>query len=239
MVISLLGLIALARRQAYAVETTFWCLVGVSIVVSAAIIYLDDGARTLAASQPLIALFIAMGMSDPGLPAGKANANRKRVVCAASGLIVAALLVVSVPWIAHRLSPTPYDGQHLVSGSDEIVVAGGRKMSGMLVLADDAPLRADVPTLHFKDFEALVIQSGVESSQGLVHPVSPALPFGFVFAPPVGTGMTAPDIFIVPAAVMERRDVQAWHFWLAPWSHKLDAQGRSWFLVTSAEPAHR
>jgi len=41
----------------------------------------------------------------------------------------------------------------------------------------------------------------------------------------------------VPAEVMERRDVQAWRFRLAPWSHKMDAQGQYWFLVTRAEPA--
>ena len=83
----------------------------------------------------------------------------------------------------------------------------------------------------------MVAQSGVETYQGLIHPVAPALPFGFVFAAPISTGTTAPNIFIVPAEVMEDRNVQAWHFRLAPWSHKMDAQGRYWFLVTKAEPA--
>ena len=239
MVISVIGLIGLARRETNAVEISFWCLVGVSILLSSAIIYLDDGARTLAASQPLIALFISMGMSNPQSVAGKTEASGRLVAYGTSGLIVAALLAVAVPGIAHRLSSIQDDQNHLVSGPDEIVVAGGRKMSGFLVLADEAPLRADIPTLHFGDFEAQVAQSGVESYQGLVHPVSPALPFGFIFAAPVGTATTAPNIFIVPAEVMESRGVQAWHFLLAPWSHKTDAQGRYWFLVTRAEPARR
>jgi hypothetical protein len=138
--------------------------------------------------------------------------------------------------MAHRHSSIQAEPNYRASGADEITVAGGAKMSGFLVLADEAPLRADIPSLHVSDFEAVVAQSGVESYQGLTHPVSPALPFGFVFAPPVGPGMTAPNIFIVPAEVMESRDVQAWHFRLAPWAHKADAPGQYWFLVTRAEP---
>jgi hypothetical protein len=237
-VISLIGLIGLARRETNAVEISFWCLVAVSILLSSAIIYLDDGARTLAASQPLIALFIAMGMGRPELRDGKVGANRRLVACGTSGLVVAALLAIAVPGIAHRLSSTQADQKHLVSGSDEIIAAGGAKMSGFLVLANEAPLATDMPTLHVSDFEALIAQSGVEAYQGLIHPVAPALPFGFVFAPPIGTGTTSPNIFIVPAEVMERRDVQAWRFRLAPWSHKMDAQGQYWFLVTRAERAY-
>ncbi|MBV9983265.1 hypothetical protein [Bradyrhizobium sp.] len=235
-VISLIGLAWLARRGTSEVEVTFWCLVGSSILLSSALIYLDDGARTLAASQPLIALFIAMGMSDPRLAAGQSEPGGRLVAYGALGLIIAALLAVSVPWTAHRLSSTQDDPKYRASGSDEITVAGGAKMSGFLVLADEAPLRADIPTLHVSDFEAVVAQSGVESYQGLIHPVSPALPFGFVFAAPLGTGMTAPNIFIVPAEVMESRDVQAWHFRLEPRAYKADAPGRYWFLVTRAEP---
>lgn len=233
-VISLIGLAWLARRGTSEVELSFWCLVGASILLSSALIYLDDGARTLAASQPLIALFIAMGMGDPRSAPGAIKG--KLVAYGTSGLILAALLAVSVPWLAHRLSSTEADPKQL-SASDEIIVAGGVKMSGFLVVADGAPLRADVPSLHLGNFDAVVAQSGVETYQGLIHPVAPALPFGFVFAPPISTGTTAPNIFIVPAEVMEDRNVQAWHFHLAPWSHKMDAQGRYWFLVTKAEPA--
>jgi hypothetical protein len=235
-VISLIGLLSLVRHGTSAVEVTFWCLVGSSILASSALIYLDDGARTLAASQPVVALFIAMGMSNPQSPPGETKAGGKLVAFGASGLIVAALLTVSVPWMAHRLSSTEADPKHL-SGSDEIIVAGGARMSGVLVLADETPLRADVPSLHLSDFEALVAQSGVEGYQGLTHPLAPSLPFGFVFAPPVGSAVTAPNMFIVPAEVMDRRDVRAWRFHLAPWSHKMDAQGQYWFLVTQAEPA--
>lgn len=236
-VISLIGLLWLARRGTSEMEITFWCLAGLSILASSALIYLDDGARTLAVSQPLVALFIAMGMSNPQSPSGETNAGGRLVAYGATGLILGALLAVSVPWMAHRLSSIEVDPKQLAV-SDEVIVAGGAKMSGFLVLADEAPLRADVPSLHLGDFETLVAQSGVEAYQGLTHPVAPSLPFGFVFAVPIGSGVTAPNMFIVPAEVIDRRDVSAWHFRLAPWSHKIDAQGQYWFLVTQADPAN-
>jgi hypothetical protein len=76
----------------------------------------------------------------------------------------------------------------------------------------------------------------VELDQGLLHPVTPPLPFGFVFAPRVEKGALSFNQFIVPADVMERRDVPVWHFKLGPWRHKPDAQGNYWFYVTKAEP---
>jgi len=235
-VISLIGLIWLARRGTSELEVTFWCLVWLSILASSALIYLDDGARTLAVSQPLIALFIAAGMSDPQRTVGETEPRGRLVAYGASALVIAGLLAVSVPWIAHRLLAPDIAPKQQTTGPDEITVAGGAKLSGFLVLADEAPLRADVPTLHVSDFEAVVAQSGVEFYQGLTHPVSPPLPFGFVYALPVGTGTTEPNTFIVPAEVVERRDVQAWRFHVAPWAHKADAPGRYWSLVTKAEP---
>jgi len=233
----LIGLFHFTRSRMSRREIAFWALLLASITASSAIIYYDDGPRTLAASHPLIALFLAIGLGNPELPASKAQTDRKLVVYGTSGLIVAAVLLISGPSIAYRLSSTHDDqNRELRAGQDEVFVFGGRNMSGFLVVADDAPLRADVATLHFKDFEALVTQSGVEVYQGLVHPVSPPVPFGFLFAAPVKEGAIGPNIFIVPANVMENRSERTWHFRLQPWLHKADAQGRYWFFVTGAEP---
>ena len=84
---------------------------------------------------------------------------------------------------------------------------------------DGLPLRNDVPTLHLADFEAIIAQSGVEFDQGLLHPVRPQLPFGFVYAPRLEKGSLSTNQFIVPADVIERRNVPAWHFWVKPWHH--------------------
>jgi hypothetical protein len=146
----------------------------------------------------------------------------------------------SIFTVPHRvLSGENYPTRGLQSRQSEVSVFGRQLMSGFLVVGDGSALRTDVPTLHFSDFEKLVAQSGVELYQGLLHPIPPPMPFGFVFAAPIDEGMIGPNIFIVPAQVMEGRDVPAWRLEFQPWSHKNDAQGQYWFLVTKAEPWRR
>jgi hypothetical protein len=235
--ICLIGLFQMARTGMGRLEIAFWLLFWVSIIASSAIIYYDDGARTLAASHPLMALFVAIGFSNPGNRDRKFAPTGQLLLFGVSGLAAAAILFVSVPWIAFHLSSIQSrQGEHLQPEQDEAFVFGGQHMSGSLVVSDASPLRSDTPTLHLKDFEAIVKQSGVEHYQGLVHPVSPATPFGFVFAPHLELGVMQPDIFIVPADVVERRDVRAWHFRFQPWAHKKDGLGQYWFFVTKAKP---
>jgi hypothetical protein len=66
--------------------------------------------------------------------------------------------------------------------------------------------------------------------------VTPPLPFGFVFAPRLEKGTFSANQFIVPADVIERRDVSAWHFQLKRWEYKPNGYGEFWFYVTKAEP---
>jgi hypothetical protein len=235
--ISLLGLLFIAARRAKPAELTFWALLWASIVASASLIYFDDGPRTLAASQPLIALFFALGLSNPVLaPAGLPSPSRSSRY-GALGLIAAAALFVCIPWMAHRLSPIGGTaGISQISEPGEILVFGGRRMSGFLVVEDGLPLRSDVPSIHLADFEVIVQRSRVESYQGLLHPVTPPLPFGFIFTPLLEKDLTSWKEFIVPADVMEHPDVPAWRFKVEPWQAKPDARLSYWFYVTKAEP---
>ncbi|MES2196613.1 MAG: hypothetical protein V4517_19500 [Pseudomonadota bacterium] len=239
-VVCLIGLFIAARRAA-APELAFWALLWISIVTSASIVFVDDGPRTLAASHPLIALFFAIGFSRAGLTPGepsKASSPTSLSRYGTLGLIVAAALFFCIPWAAHRFSPNgalAADGLSAKQG--EAIVFGGRRMSGFLVVEDGAPLRHDIPTLHLADFDAVVRKSGVEYYQGLLHPVAPPLPFGFVFAPRVEKGVLSLNQYIVPAEVMERRDVAVWRFQLKRWGYT--GLGEYWYLVTHAEPWHR
>lgn len=235
--ISLIGLIALATRKATALELSFWALVWASIVASSSIVYFDDGSRTLAASYPLIALFFAMGMSTPALPPDETPANSRLSRNAWIGMATAAVLLISIPWMAYRFSPVEtLSGRSLLPQQGEAFVFGGRRMSGFLVVENGRPLRNDVPMIHLADFEALINRSGVEVHQGLIHPMTPPLPFGFVFTPRLEKDATSIYQYIVPAEVVERPDVPAWHFKLSPWHHKPGLGNNYWFYVTKAEP---
>ncbi|MCC8972243.1 glycosyltransferase family 39 protein [Bradyrhizobium brasilense] len=234
--VSLVGLLYGAVRRAKAVELTFWAFLWASIVASSALIYFDDGARALAASHPMMALFFALGLSSRVWTATEFPSHSRLSRNGLVGLVVAAALFVCVPWAAHRLFAEKLDSPGDPQSYKESFVFSGRRMSGFLVVEDSQPLREDVPTIHLSDFAAMVAQSGLEQYQGLVHPTVPPLPFGFVYAPRIKKGFGSEPLYIVPAEIVERREVQAWHFNLKPWGQKHNGAGVYWLYVTKAEP---
>ncbi len=233
--ICLAGLAYTIARRAKSVELAFWALLWASIVASASLIYPDDGRRSLAASHPLIAMFFAMGMSSVALtPAMVARFRLSRYGW--TGLTIAALLFLCVPWMTHRFSSGTSVNAVPLEKNGEAFVFGGRRMSGVLVVNDDAPLRSDIPSVHLSEFEGILRQSDIELYQDLIHPIVPPLPFAFVFAPRLEKGSPSTSLYIVPPEVVERRDVPAWHFNLKRWGYKPGGYGEYWFYVTQAEP---
>ncbi|MCP1914588.1 hypothetical protein J2R96_007068 [Bradyrhizobium elkanii] len=235
--ICIAGLLYGAIRRTKAVELTFWALLWASIVASSAFIYFDDGARALAASQPMIALFFALGMSSRvgslTEPAAHSRLPRNGLV----GLAAAAMLFVCVPWAAYRLAPGKQEGANLSQLPNETFVFGGRRMSGFLVVDDGQPLRNEIPSIHLSDFAAIIAQSGVEHFQDLIHPIMPPLPFGFVFAPRLEKDVIGEPLYIVPAEVVERRDIEVWHLDVKQWGQLHAGFGMPyWLYVTKAEP---
>jgi hypothetical protein len=234
----LIGLCFVAMRQASSIELAFWALFWISLTASAAIVYFDDGNRVLAASQPLVALFLAIGLANPALKRRIVPHDSRLTLYGSSGLLLAAVALATIPWISHRAYSTSAEAPKALPANSELVfVSGGKLMSGFLVVADGEPLRTDLPTIHLSDFENILEQSDIEEYyQGLLHPVAPALPFGFVFAPRLEKGVDSYYQYIVPAEVMERRDVPAWRFKIEPWRHKTDVTGNIWVHVTEAQP---
>ena len=154
--VSLIGLFHVVRR-AKAVELTFWALLWASIVASSCVIYFDDGPRALAASHPLMALFFAIGMSSRALAPAKLRAGSPSVLHGSLAIITAALLFVGMPWMAYRIAPAGFwINAAPLQEEKEAYVFGGRRMSGFLIVADDMPLRSDVPSIHLGDFDAIV-----------------------------------------------------------------------------------
>jgi hypothetical protein len=233
--ICLAGLAYIITRRAKSAELAFWTFLWASIAASASLIYVDDGSRTLAASWPLIAMFFAMGMSSPAMTPAMASPRLSQYGWI--GLAAAATLFLSVPWMAHRFSsPQASLDAALELKNDEAFVFGGRRMSGLLVVRDDTPLRPDVPSIHLSQFEGILKLSGIEIEQALIHPTLPPLPFAFVFAPRLEKDSVSASLYIVPPEVVERRDVPTWHFNLKRWGYRPGGHGEYWFYVTKAEP---
>ncbi len=230
------GILFAAVRRSNWKERTFWLLLCASLTVSAGFVFFDDGERVLAVSQPLIALFLATGFVNPLSKAGDAAYDRRLPLYGSAGLVLAAVSFAVVPGISHWVS-SAYVAKAPESPTNDAFVFGGKRMSGFLVVANGDPLRSDIPTIHLSDFEAIVKKSDVEHYyQGLLHPVMPPLPFGFMFSPRAEKGAFSNTEYIVPAEVMERQDVPVWRFKFEPWRHKPDTSGNYWVHVTDAEP---
>jgi hypothetical protein len=234
----LIGLCSVAMRQANSIELAFWALLCASLTASVGFVYFDDGNRVLAASQPLVALFFAIGLANPALKRRIVPHDRRLTLYGSSALLLAAVALATIPWISHRVFAASIEApKALPASSEQVFVSGGKLMTGFLVVADGEPLRTDLPAIHLSDFENIVEQSYIEEYyQGLLHPVAPPLPFGFVFAPRLEKGIGSYNIYIVPVEVMERRDVAAWRFKVEPWRHKPDVTGNVWVHVTDAQP---
>jgi hypothetical protein len=182
-------------------------------------------------------MFFAMGMSSPALTPATVAPPFRLSRYGWIGLTAAALLFLCVPWMTHRFSAGMSVNAMPLEKSGEAFVFGGRRMSGVLVVRDDVPLRNDIPSVHLSEFEGILRQSGIEEIyQGVIHPILPPLPFAFVFAPRLEKGAVSVLLYIVPPEVVERRDVPAWHFNLKRWGYKPGGYGEYWFYVTKAEP---
>ncbi len=226
-------------------ERVFWILFWSSVLVSSGLVYFDDGTRVMIAVYPIAGLFLASGLGpaeqpDIAMVLRLAHASR-----AGTGALAAAallLLCFATPWTVHRfLRPAVYfpPNTPLAYGRGrapgEQFVFGGSRLTGELVVADDEPLRTDVPTLHLSDFLNIVRQSGVEAVQNLVTPEPPAVPFGFIDSPNLVSGEPTKYRYITPPAVVVRKDVPAWRLETAGMPQKPGYEP-NWLRVTSAVP---
>ena len=222
--IVLLGLLGLAftlakRREAS--ELSFWIVLLASVTVSAAVVFADDGQRVLAVSYPLIWLLLSSGLAAP--PVGAPHRTKPDTVLLRQGramVVLLTMLLLAGPWLAHRLAPRPAIANVPRPPADQHLVFGPPRMTGFLIVADGTPLRKDVPSLHLSDFARMLKQGYLENYQSLLNPQAPSVPFGFVAAPRVEKGVNTYPHYIVPAEVMERRDVPFWRFEVINWHLK-------------------
>ena len=243
-IIAAIGLLCFVPRMPRH-EKAFWLLFWSSAVLSAGVVYFDDGRRVMIAVYPVASLFFVGGLrtvesSDTAAIRRFTPARRAE----AAGYAAAALLLacVATPWLVHRFfRPSEYGPPSVSSapGPDRVpserFIFGGSRMTGMLVLADGEPLRRDVPTLHVSDFVRIVRQSGVEADQLLVTPEPPPVPFGFIASPDFVSGEQTRYDYIVPPDVLTRKNVQAWRLVTAGLPRNPGSENY-WLRVTDATP---
>lgn len=228
--VSLVGLIILTVCRPFSGETLFWILSILAIWVSSAFVYYDDGMRVMSGSYPLIATLAVSGLFTRDIQTSTEMERPARLWW--GGLVAALLLLLSIPWIEHRVARPAITAKAV---PNQQLVFGGKRISGFLVVADDQPLRKDVPSLHLTEFAKIVALSNNEMYQPLLKEKIPQLPFGFIVAPRLERGLDSNNQFIVPAHVMLDKNVKAWKFTTAEWS-RIEGNSIYWYLVTDAQP---
>jgi hypothetical protein len=234
--VSSIGILFVWARRREVGEVSFWLFLWASVLVSASIVFLDDGRRVLVATHALLCVFVAMGFTAPAamLPIRK-QPDAALFRGGVAALAIATLLVLGVPWLAHQLSPTrEFARRDIAPGATAHVVYGGHRMTGFLVVADGAPLLKNVPTMHFSTFVSIFKNSGLDKVYaGLLSSRAPGIPFAFISSVMVEKGEFSISKYVVPPEVLARGDVTAWRF--EGEMHNPGTSGR-WLDVTRAEP---
>jgi hypothetical protein len=235
-VISLIGILFVWTKRREVGEISFWLFLWASVLVSASIVFPEDGRRVLVATHVLLCVFVAMGFTSPAamLPIRK-QPDPALFRGGVGALATATLLLLGIPWLAHQLSPTrEFARKDPGPGATAHIVYGGHRMTGFLVVADNAPLPQNVPTMHFSTFAKIFKNSGLDEVYvGLLSSRAAAIPFAFVSSARAEKGAYSIYQYVAPPEVLKRRDVTAWQF--EGEDHNPNSDGR-WLDVTRAEP---
>lgn len=244
-VVVAIGLV-MRRSRMQSQELWFWLLFGASVIVSASFVFFDDGRRVMIAVYPICVSLLVSGLSTKvarhDVAAGQSSVTAIRPLAGAFVIAAALFAGLAVPYLLHTvLRSSIYSLPSLVNLKSRervpstLYVAGSAQMTGLLVVADGAPLPVQVPSMHLSDFTNIVRHSGIEIYQSLVTPDAPPVPFAFVTGPDLIHGEEAQFQLVAPAAVLLRRDVQAWRFDTTQFP-KTTPYGPYWLKVTDAVP---
>jgi hypothetical protein len=210
--------------RASATECTLWISISVGILLSAPIVLGADGWRTLAATHPFGACVVAMGFTSPGVVRVRfAPPMRPLWQAGAAVLALAATLFVSVPILSRALEHRGIQAHPPLQASktDEHVVPGGRRLTGFLVLPDNASRPHTIPALLLSEFAELIRLTHLENEFGpFMNILAKQVPFAFV----TSARLDKPNqlnLYIAPPAVLQDRSVWAWRLILRDWQPPL------------------
>jgi hypothetical protein len=208
---------AFAYRQG--VGLLFWSGLLLTVIASAALIHGDDGWRTLHVTHVLIAGFISLGFTAPGVLVSD-SAPRWRPTQAGTAAVVAwALLYLFAPLISQQLFRREA-AKHtsLTPSQDHTAVLLARQLTGFVVTADGAAHSASVPSMPYSQFERLMTLTRLEQEVGpFVRDQRDRVPFSFMANQFDSTSV----LLIGPPYMLERKDVWAWRVRFAPRSFEM------------------
>jgi hypothetical protein len=207
------GLIWVSATRWNRIEGLFWFALIVASAASAPLLMNSDGWRALHVTNILLALLLAMGFSAPGWVSQTVVAeNPARWHATALGFGAFMLVLLLAPACLHWLTRRDL-ADHVLppTREEDVILGGGRKMTGFLVVSDETPRPLVTPSLPFSQFEPLLRE--------IPFPMDPtsraqlerlALPFAFVWGAPIKAPNSSTTFYALPTEVLARSDVWAW-----------------------------
>jgi hypothetical protein len=190
-----------------------------SMVASAALIFLDDGYRTMSVTWPLVALFLCSGCTSPATSGfGEEYKPLMRVRSGWLLIVCVVLAVITTPAVT-RLWPGR-DVQSLYNSGPAAkireTVLFGRTLTGFLVLPDDVPLPRQAPAMHASAFAQLIGNVGMERDYGsFLNLAMKKVPFAFVTGPRIGRGINQTEqVYLAPVGILTQGPAKAWRMTL-------------------------
>jgi hypothetical protein len=185
--------------------------------LSAAIVYADDGWRALHVTHALVACFLASAFGARGVVTIRHATPRPwQWQVGAASIAAAAALFLLAPMLsrAQALREIAAHPAFDRTGPNEQVVAGGRHITGFLVVADEAERPRSIPALHVSDFIHLLRLGGLENELGPIKAFVERVPFALVLAPRIDVPRIdqkdRSNIFVAPPRILQEPDVWAW-----------------------------
>ena len=202
------GLLWYLIKRAKPSELFLWPIFWLSIVVSSAVVFFDDGWRALYATHPWLIAFVAIAFTTPSSirPSHVPMSSWKPLSLA--GLAIILLLVA--PWAVHReLSPR----ETLVRWQNwsAATVSGGSMITGFLVLPDGQAPDPEIASLSYSEFQAVLRFAKLDERWQGWGWMLPAPPFAVAWSPRIAKAQSL-EIFIAPTDVLRDRAVTRWHF---------------------------
>jgi hypothetical protein len=170
-------------------------------------------------TDAFIAWFLALGFTAPGLVTLRNNSfPRWRWQTGAATLVAIAAIFLFVPALSHMLAEREIASHGPVGRptENEHILAGGKRITGFLVAADEADSNTSVPTLPWSKFVEVIEMIRLQNEFGpFLNDLVGKTPFAFV----TGVRLDArwqQLLYIAPLELIEQRDAWAWKLTLLP-----------------------
>lgn len=204
------GWIYMVKHERGLLILSFGIVLFVSTVLSAAIIFGNDGMRAMHVTHPFVAMMLATGFSAP--LSCRASDDQPIVSWRTGVGVIGGLMFVFLlgPPLISRIarSATAFDSNFELNHQDLRVVPGGSFLTGFLVLPDAADLPREEPALHASTFARMVPIYGIDPEPHLSE-LLPPVPFALVYGP-VQNSLDTLSNYLTPSTVLANKSPRHW-----------------------------